>query len=424
MVRRLIARYALLPYLTLVVSCSKQAPSSEGEWRAVGDGKSVVNSVTGEVRVAGVDESPGKFVAAPGPSKAAQAPTAGPAGTPNSNREIIRSVRGSVATLFVQIENGEKQGSGFLAFDRSTLITNFHVIAGAKSIRVRFTDGTEGEVKSFLGAYPEYDLAILHLGKEKADARPPAIAPSGYGTGDRVFAFGAPKGLEDTVSEGIISAMRTLSAAERMVRTKAGPDLLPELRLLQITAPISSGNSGGPVIDERGQVVGVCTFKIGDGSAQNLNFAVDAVEIEAAYRRRHAARSIASLPISTKQAVAAAPKDNRGGPPGLKNERNLARVAILRRFVESHPNIGLPGIVNDCDAQWAKYTARIRRGEVPTSEDVIGVKQLMIKLNAGHRRAYREMNEVAGEVVLRESEAIGGSAEWRHFLGILGEIEH
>ena len=136
------------------------------------------------------------------------------------------------------------------------IATNMHVIEGASAARIKVIGRPETyTVGGVIGTDPTADLALLKV--NGLNAPPLQLGDSRQGAvGDQVFAVGNPEGLEGTFSEGIVSGIRT-----------AGADTL-----LQITAPISPGSSGGPVIDLNGKVLGiaVATFKEG----QNLNFAV------------------------------------------------------------------------------------------------------------------------------------------------------
>ena len=158
--------------------------------------------------------------------------------------------------LVISYEGGipASQGSGFF-IDKNTLITNFHCVAGADAIQLKIA-GKEDVIKGakIVKASEEYDLAIIRtkqdfpylkidsLGKEKV--------------GSKIYAIGNPRGLEGTISDGILSGKRDNEGVE----------------FLQITAPISPGNSGGPVLNEKGEVIGVSTFTF--RNSQNLNFAM------------------------------------------------------------------------------------------------------------------------------------------------------
>jgi putative serine protease PepD len=170
---------------------------------------------------------------------------------------IAATVQQSVAT----IEAGDFLGSAWVAHtDRrgSDLITNYHVVAeawtdGDAHVVVRLGDrtlaGTIDRVDS------NDDLAIVHV-----DEQLPALAvlKKRPRVGSAVMAIGSPLGLDGTVTVGIVSAFRSLDGSE----------------YLQFSAPVSPGNSGGPVIDEHGRVVGVTVAKVVYTGAEGLSLAI------------------------------------------------------------------------------------------------------------------------------------------------------
>ena len=167
----------------------------------------------------------------------------------------------SVASLRVldAAGNALAQGSGFLINDAGDLATNFHVVGGGEKVRVEFPGGVVTETSTLVGADEYLDLAIL-----KTDLRglaPLTLADQQPQVGDEVTVLGSPLGLTNTLSRGEVSGIRTF----------AGVDLY------QITAPISQGSSGGPVLDRRGRVIGLATASLTMG--QNLNFAVPAAHL-------------------------------------------------------------------------------------------------------------------------------------------------
>lgn len=153
-------------------------------------------------------------------------------------------------------------GSGF-AVGPGSIATNFHVIDGAASAVVRpIGDSTEYVVAGLLAADPAHDLAVLHVPSLSAPSL--TFSERDATVGDPVFVVGNPQGLEGTFSQGIVSGLR-----------RVGPD-----SVVQITAPISPGSSGGPVLDAAGRVLGIATATLQSG--QNLNFAVPASYARAA----------------------------------------------------------------------------------------------------------------------------------------------
>jgi hypothetical protein len=148
-------------------------------------------------------------------------------------------------------------GSGFFV-DQNIVATNFHVIDQAAGGYAKLVgQSAKLNIKGIVGFDPLHDLALIQL--ESSSAPPLSVAPKvSLNVGDAVYAIGNPLGLEATFSPGVVSGLREFGS----------------VRLLQITAPISPGSSGGPVLDHTGTVVGVSVFTILNG--QNLNFAIPA----------------------------------------------------------------------------------------------------------------------------------------------------
>jgi Trypsin-like peptidase domain len=176
---------------------------------------------------------------------------------PLTAAEIFRRVRTSVVLLTMQDARGQmiSLGTGFFVGD-NVVATNFHVIDGAAAGYAKIAGETAKlKIEGTVGVDALHDLALLQLDTSSAANLP--VAPKlSANIGDPVYAIGNPQGLEGTFSQGIISSVRWL-----------GSD-----RILQITAPISPGSSGGPVLDQSGNVIGV-SFATSE-KGQNLNFAI------------------------------------------------------------------------------------------------------------------------------------------------------
>lgn len=144
------------------------------------------------------------------------------------------------------------QGSGVVVAHEG-VVTNRHVLERAVSIRIR--RGTQIWAAAVEHTDPEHDLVQLRV--PNLTAPPVQIRPStSLQTGERVYAIGAPQGLELTLSEGLISSLRPYEGVQ----------------LIQTTAPISTGSSGGGLFDTQGRLIGITTFQVKEG--QNLNFAL------------------------------------------------------------------------------------------------------------------------------------------------------
>ncbi len=146
-------------------------------------------------------------------------------------------------------------GSGFVAAANGKIATNYHVIRGATKASIVTSDRVEHEDVEVIALDEAHDVAILRIGARQL--QPLTLGDSSLvKAGEHVVAIGNPLGLGSTVSDGLLSAIRDL----------------PQLTVLQISAPISPGSSGGPVFNDRGEVIGVSTFLLSGG--QNLNFAI------------------------------------------------------------------------------------------------------------------------------------------------------
>jgi serine protease Do len=146
-------------------------------------------------------------------------------------------------------------GSGFVAAADGKIVTNFHVIEGATQASIVTSDRVEHKDVEVIALDKAHDLAVLRIGARKL--KPLALGDSSLAkAGEHVVAIGNPLGLGGTISDGLLSAIREL----------------PNLTVLQISAPISPGSSGGPVFNDHGEVIGVSTFLLSGG--QNLNFAI------------------------------------------------------------------------------------------------------------------------------------------------------
>ncbi len=205
-----------------------------------------------------------------------------------STEEILAAVEPAVVTIHLMKTQGKGTGSGFLIDGDGTIVTNYHVIEGAKSANVVFRDGTSAEVSGFLGLSPGDDLALLHAASGVTQVRPLVLAKAPAGKTETVFTFGAPIGLSGTVSTGIVSGLRIAREFQPPIKTvydALGFD--PDATWIQTTAPISHGNSGGPLVNSGGEVVGVNTWTCPIDNAQNLNFAISASHVSTLLGSEH-----------------------------------------------------------------------------------------------------------------------------------------
>lgn len=182
----------------------------------------------------------------------------GPKRTRLTTKELVQQSKPAVVRIMAESDSGSGAGTGFVVAPDGRIVTNLHVVAGAESIVVTLLDGTELPVREITAIDREHDLAIL---KVNAGRVLPVLRlgdSDEVSAGDPVIAIGNPLGVLDyTVSDGIISSVRPVTTS---------------LTVLQITAPISQGSSGGPLFNSYGEVIGVIRAFLGEG--QNLNFGI------------------------------------------------------------------------------------------------------------------------------------------------------
>jgi S1-C subfamily serine protease len=177
--------------------------------------------------------------------------------------ELVRRIKPSAVAIETFNSRGEKlaRASGFfIASDR--IITNRHVIEGAYRAEIHLANGNVYPVRGVLAVDGEGDIALLQADVPTGLVAPLEVVRTTPQEGESVVVIGNPFGLEGSVSNGIVSAVR---------------DIPNFGRIIQITAPISPGSSGSPVVNMQGQVIGVATLQVSEG--QSLNFAIPADRI-------------------------------------------------------------------------------------------------------------------------------------------------
>lgn len=179
--------------------------------------------------------------------------------------EVARRLQEST----VSVAAGPSTGTGFVVGDERWIVTNSHVIRPARryGVRVHFSSGTTRRAAVVFDS-PQHDLAVLSVEGE-VPARPLTLGDSSeVVVGQTVLAFGSPFGLEGTLTQGIVSAIRDVPAGSRL----GGGSVR---RLIQTDAPINPGNSGGPLVSARGEVIGVNTAILSrTGGSHGIGFAV------------------------------------------------------------------------------------------------------------------------------------------------------
>jgi len=217
-----------------------------------------------------------------------------------STKEIVERNKPSIVRIESRVDSrpgNEKRsfGTGFVVAADGRIATNLHVIIGSADVKVRMADGSEFKVQRVVAVDPQRDLAIIGI-----DAQNLPTARLGnsdeVSAGDRVVAIGNPLGVLDyTVSDGLISSVRQLDEG---------------IKVLQISAPISQGSSGGPLFNPYGEVIGVATLISAEG--QNLNFGVPSNYLRQLLASKQAGETMAKF-------ASRFPQERPGGDPSRRN---------------------------------------------------------------------------------------------------------
>jgi S1-C subfamily serine protease len=170
--------------------------------------------------------------------------------------DIYQKLLPSVMTLHVENAQGETYiGTAFLALDKNVAVTAWHVVSDAVKVSAKFSDDRVVNVDCLIDKDEQHDLALIRLNASGPEV-PLCIAKPAIGS--RAYVIGAPKGFDFSITDGLISQIQDIHGSDQY----------------QVSCPISGGNSGGPVVNERGQVVGIAAWTQRD--AQNLSFAIPA----------------------------------------------------------------------------------------------------------------------------------------------------
>src|SRR6185436_4317889 len=174
--------------------------------------------------------------------------------------DLYSAVSPSIVTLEVETISGKRfVGNAFLAVGERMAVTAWHVVHDARRVEARFSDDQHVALARLVDKNEKLDIALLEL--ETAGRPRISLAPATPRIGSRVYLVGSPRGLDFSISEGLISQIRTLDG----------------VRYYQLSSPISPGDSGGPVLNDRGEAIGVVSWRKAD--AENVGFAIPSAEV-------------------------------------------------------------------------------------------------------------------------------------------------
>jgi len=255
---------------------------------------------------------------------AGQTPAKKPPATPTRKPQVLaadqlyKRTLPSIMTLTVECADATYSGTAFLAIKQGVAVTAWHVVKGAKKVVAKFSSGETFDVSGLIDKDEVRDIALIRI--KVADRPLLKLAQGDPAIGSRAYVIGAPEGMEYTLSDGLIGQVQTIDG----------------IRQYQFTCPISHGNSGGPLMDVYGQVLGVVDWQYAEG--QNLNFAVPVTYVRGLDDTLPTTPwSEVKIEIPDKEPAAPAPKEGSAGeakdPPANDLPKNTP--AELRGVLEA-----------------------------------------------------------------------------------------
>jgi S1-C subfamily serine protease len=288
-------------------------------------------------------------------------PSAPPAATPNQERgqgvdtafrsplsadAIFAQASPAVVQVVIQDRQGRpvSEGSGFLVSGNGLFATNYHVIEKAHTAHVVLADKTKASVAGAAALDQEADIAIIKVAGV-VDAQPLELAGNDLPpVGTRVFAIGNPLGLTHTLSDGLVSGHREFDRST----------------MIQTTAPISPGSSGGPLLGADGKVVGVTTLVVRGG--QNLNLAVPVSNVARLLCRCENERELARFPLARQPATGQWVTE-----PARPSSKDAKAVELIKKFLA-------PGMTSE-QVVWV----------IDSAADKVGVRVGWLQVRTGPR---------------------------------------
>lgn len=237
------------------------------------------------------------------------------AAEPLTPEDIYERTISSVVTLKIVNTAGERYtGSAFLALTDGIAVTAWHVIHDAQQVTALFSDGTTVPVTGLVDRAPGFDLALIKLDSKgrtllRISSRPPRI-------GARAYVIGAPKGYGFSIADGLLSQVRTIEGVQHY----------------QMSCPLSTGNSGGPVINDAGEVIAIASWS--KAEAQNVNFALPISHLQ---RLNPAAPPVPWVQVRRSTGLTEAPSSSRMRSPKTQNGGDLDEFRQLLKSSAGQP---------------------------------------------------------------------------------------
>ena len=284
---------------------------------------------------------------------------------------LVKRIQPAVVTVLAYDATGQplQQGSGFFVSTAGHLVTNRHVLQGASRAEVQPPDGRGYAVTQVVAEDKAGDLVEVVTDMPQEAVRELSISRVMPEVGERVVVVGSPLGLDQTVSEGIVSALRALPGFGTVV---------------QLTAAISSGSSGGPVVNLRGEVIGVTTLQMAQG--QNLNFALPGERVLGLKVEK--GQTLAEWTAKVTEEVVVTAEGLYSTGLGFVGSEDYAKaLPYFEEAVQRNPSYA---------EAW--FEVGVCNGELGRHQEEIAAYQQAIRLKPDFARAYYNLGLAYGEL--------------------------
>ncbi len=276
----------------------------------------------------------------------------------------------------VRVETNEGLGTGFF-ISPDTILTNVHVVGTSSTVTIRRAGGATQTARVDTRA-PELDIAIVHISNPNPDQPTLAMgSASRTRAGQEVIALGSPLGLQNTVTRGIVSAVREVGG----------------LTLVQTDAAINPGNSGGPLLDRTGQVIGITSLGMRSAVAQGLSFAIAIEHAQGLLAGKPSSGAAGSTPLSTLNDALTDGKK----PTDADQSRDRATKSYEQAIAT------LSQRADQLDARWRSFVRACYEGRIGGSFDrpwfaLYDTRAMAGSVSPGCLDAFEDIRRVANEI--------------------------
>src|SRR5262245_11580768 len=307
----------------------------------------------------------------------AKAEAAKPAAQNNSLEELpLEDLISRSLPAVVRVETNEGLGTGFF-ISPDTILTNVLVVGNASTVTIRRAGGGTQTARVDARS-PELDIAVVHIANANPDQPTLALGSASRArAGQEVIALGSPLGLQNTVTRGIVSAVREVGG----------------LMLVQTDAAINPGNSGGPLLDRTGQVIGINTLGMRSAVAQGLSFAIAIEHAQTMLAGKPSSGASGATPLSTLNDAMTG--DKKATDADQSRQRAVKAYELAIATVAQR--------ADQLDARWRNFVRACYDGPIGGSFDrpwfaLFDARAMQGRVSPGCTEGFEDIRRVANDI--------------------------